>query len=146
MPNLSTSRPPRQVFVSFDTQTLHAGRGPAHEGGRVETHFHVRKCLYRSYLQHVSFRCAQLSALRTSFSTNESCFSIRTVWDEYRYGGSSIDDTRHRGQLVRVSVHFRALKNTERAGHDGKATFVALSPKCDSLLGSNRASHNDVID
>ena len=48
----------------------HAGRGPAHEGGRVDTHLHVRKCLYRPVLQHISFRCAQLSALRTSFLCN----------------------------------------------------------------------------
>ena len=117
----------------------HVGRGPAHEGGRVDTHFHVRKCLYRPVLQHISFRCAQLSALRTSFSIGRSCFSTRTVWDGYRYEASLIDDTRHRGQLVRVSAKFQALKNTERQGLDGKTAIVVLGKKCGTKPYPNRA-------
>ena len=89
---------------------------------------------------YFSFRCAQLSALRTSFSIDRSCFSTRTVWDGYRYEASLIDDTRHRGQLVRVSAKFQALKNTERQGLDGKTAIVVLGKKCGTKPYPNRAS------
>ena len=79
-------------------------------------------------------------------STNRVSQYEQYPWADYRYGGSSIDDTRHRGQLVRVSANFRALKNTERAGHDGKATFVTLSTKCDMLPWPNHDCHGAAID
>ena len=69
-------------------------------------------------------------ALRISliFLIAELCFSIRTVWDDYRYEGSYIDDTRHLGQLVRVSANFQALRNTVRhTQHEMRHAAVAQS-------------------
>ena len=139
-------RPPWQVF--FRSTRKLSMRGALQRAMEAElglTSTYKNACIGPDY-NRVLFRCAQLSALQTSFSIDESCFSIRTVWADYRYGGSSIDDTRHRGQLVRVSANFRALKNTERAGHDGKATFVTLSTKCDMLPWPNHDCHGAAID
>ena len=125
--------------------TLHAGRAPVHEGGRVGTDFRGTKCLYRPSLQHVSFRCAQLYASRTSFLSSEPCFSIRTLWDDYRYGGSSTNDTRHLGWVARVSVNFQVFRNTERPGLGGKVTIVAVSRKCGTTLCPDHALQSGAI-
>ena len=125
--------------------TLHAGRAPVREGGRVGTDFRRTKCLYRPSLQHVSFRCAQLYASRTSFLSSEPCFSIRTLWDDYRYGGSSTNDTRHLGWVARVSVNFQVFRNTERPGLGGKVTIVAVSRKCGTKLCPDHALQSGAI-
>ena len=64
---------------------------------------------------------------------------ISCAWDGCRYEASLIDDTRHRGQLVRVSAKFQALKNTERQGLDGKTAIVVLGKKCGTKPYPNRA-------
>ena len=97
-------------------KTLHAGRALAREGGQVGTDLRRTKCLCRPAVQHVSFRCAQLCALWTSFPISESCFSIRAVWDDYRYGGSLMNDIRHLEWVARVSANFQVFRNTEPIG------------------------------
>ena len=61
--------------------------------------------------------------------------------EQYGMGieASLIGDTRHWGQLVRVSAKFQALKNTERQGLNGKTAIVVLSKKCGTKPYPNRA-------
>ena len=115
------------------------------EGGRVGTGFRRKKYLYRPSLQHGPFLCAQLYASRISFLSSEPCFSIRRLWDDYRYGGQSTNDTRHLGWVARVSVNFQVFRNTERPGLGGKVTIVAVSRKCGTKLCPDHALQSGAI-
>ena len=126
-------------------KTLHAGRALAREGGQVGTDLRRTKCLCRPAVQHVSFRCAQLCALWTSFPISESCFSIRAVWDDYWYGGSLMNDIRHLEWVARVSANFQVFRNTERPGLGGKVTIVAVSRKCGTKLCPDHALQSGAI-
>ena len=118
-------------------KTLHAGRALAREGGQVGTELRRTKCLCRPAVQHVSFRCAQLCALWTSFPISESCFSIRAVWDDYRFGGSLMNDIRHLEWVARVSANFQVFRNTEPSGRRAEWTSRESPFECKAFVRSH---------